>query len=259
MRTETEKENRRKCEYVDVWSKKIRAINYLGGKCVQCGDNNIFHLTFHHIDKNNKDYEITDIRNRRWSLIKTEIKKCELLCENCHKKLHFLQDENVTDSAEKIRNDKKLYLEYKNTNCVECGYNDCNGSLTFHHKNKTDKLFNIGSLCERLVSLSDLKEHIKRELDKCDVLCFNCHVKKHINFEIFNKYKKEIYYKVDNFKELRKKVSRDAVFKLHLEGLTNKKIAKELNCARSTISDILRGRSNDDKKLKEKFKEIKKY
>jgi hypothetical protein len=37
------------------WSKKIRAIELLGGKCEMCEDNNIFHLCFHHEDSEEKE------------------------------------------------------------------------------------------------------------------------------------------------------------------------------------------------------------
>ena len=37
-----------------TWAKKIMSINYLGGKCKQCGSDNIFHLSFHHKNKEDK-------------------------------------------------------------------------------------------------------------------------------------------------------------------------------------------------------------
>ena len=54
-----------KWQYIDRWSKKIRAINLLGGKCIKYGNNDIFNLTFHH--KNNKKFKISDFNNIRWS------------------------------------------------------------------------------------------------------------------------------------------------------------------------------------------------
>ena len=45
-------------EYLLRWAKKIKAISYLGGKCKKCGDNNIFHLSFHHTG--NKDKAIAE-------------------------------------------------------------------------------------------------------------------------------------------------------------------------------------------------------
>ena len=42
------------------------------------------------------------------------------------------------------------------------------------------------------------------------------------------------------------------VWKYHNDGLTNKKIAEIMNCSRGTISDILRGRTKNDKLFIEK-------
>ena len=52
----------KKSEYEKIlsWSKKIRAIKLMGGACEKCGDENIYHLVFHHIGE--KESNINDIR-----------------------------------------------------------------------------------------------------------------------------------------------------------------------------------------------------
>ncbi len=52
--------------------------------------------------------------------------------------------------------------------CVDCGYKDHPSALDFDHT-CDDKLFDIGSGA----SLS--REKLQREIDKCDVVCANCH------------------------------------------------------------------------------------
>ena len=59
-----------------------------GGKCIRCGyDKCLKALEFHHIDPNKKDFTIS---NDHFKLIDAveEIKKCILICSNCHKELH---------------------------------------------------------------------------------------------------------------------------------------------------------------------------
>jgi len=55
----------------------------------------------------------------------------------------------------------------------------CDGShpatLTFHHKTGVVKSFEIGSTSRFKVSLKRLQE----EIEKCEVLCANCHAKEH--------------------------------------------------------------------------------
>lgn len=62
-------------------------------------------------------------------------------------------------------------LEYKGNSCVLCGYSKCKQSMDFHHIR--DKKFAIsGSHCR---SWNEIKE----ELDKCVLLCRNCHGELH--------------------------------------------------------------------------------
>lgn len=60
-------------------------------------------------------------------------------------------------------------IEYKGGGCVVCGYNRCVRSLHFHHVNPDEKLFNISH--KNIHSW----EKIKEELDKCILVCSNCH------------------------------------------------------------------------------------
>ena len=77
--------------------------------CSKCGYNKcLMALTFHHMDKKTK---IDTISNMICSLanmevIKNEIKKCILLCQNCHHELHESQKDmglnhNSTDQSQK--------------------------------------------------------------------------------------------------------------------------------------------------------------
>ena len=49
-------------------------------------------LEFHHLDKNTKDFSISQMANKKISIqtIKKEIRKCVCVCSNCHKEIHEL-------------------------------------------------------------------------------------------------------------------------------------------------------------------------
>lgn len=72
--------------------KKIRemAISYLGGKCVFCGYSRCSAaLDFHHFDENQKKFGLSqDGLTRSWEKTKKELKKCILVCANCHREIH---------------------------------------------------------------------------------------------------------------------------------------------------------------------------
>jgi hypothetical protein len=219
------------------FAKKIKCINILGGKCKNCGDDNIFHLTFHHLF--DKEFEISDVKYCRWSVLEKELLKCELLCENCHAEKHYLDNINNDNR----RNSKLIYLKYKGEKCEICGYNECEASLTFHHRNK-DKTFWIGSLNERITNITELKNYIIDELNKCEVVCRNCHREKHSDIDFFEKYKQEIYMKLDNYKEIQSKLPREEIINMYISGIKQIDIAKYFNASKGTICDIIKKEKN---------------
>jgi hypothetical protein len=73
---------------------KLQCAEYKGGKCVQCGyDKCVAAFDFHHVDPNEKDFSIGNLKLYRFDdRIKQELDKCILLCSNCHRETHFLQE-----------------------------------------------------------------------------------------------------------------------------------------------------------------------
>ena len=78
-------------------------------------------------------------------------------------------------------NFKKKLVEHKGGCCEVCGYSKCLAALDFHHKDNTTKEFVVSSK-----SLSNL-EKIKKEVDKCALLCRNCHTELHYNRSVDNR------------------------------------------------------------------------
>jgi hypothetical protein len=57
--------------------------------CERCPENAYYCLDFHHIEGEDKEFDLG--RSGGWSLkrIKEEIEKCIVLCANCHRKEHY--------------------------------------------------------------------------------------------------------------------------------------------------------------------------
>ena len=73
-------------------------------------------------------------------------------------------------------------IEYKGGKCVVCNYNKCQQALQFHHRDPNEKEFavaNSGTL--------DI-EKLKVEVDKCLLVCANCHVEIHSGLIDINKF-----------------------------------------------------------------------
>lgn len=222
--------------YIRKFAKKINIINSLGGCCSECGESRAYLLTFHHIDPSNKKFTIgtSDIR---LSSIKNEADKCVVLCRNCHRELHNLENDILNTRPRRM---KQAMLEYKKTYaCIECGYNKSNSALEFHHINGNDKISEISSLTQYVNE--KLTSAAKIELDKCDVLCSNCHHLKHFNVEYFNSKIADILDKVNAIKEVQPKLNHEEIFKLYTESkLRVIDIARKYGASKGTISSILK-------------------
>lgn len=59
--------------------------------CGLCKENHIACLDFHHKDKTKKIMDLSDVVNAGWGekKILLEIDKCDIICANCHRKLHW--------------------------------------------------------------------------------------------------------------------------------------------------------------------------
>lgn len=79
--------------------------------------------------------------------------------------------ESVQRRREKL---KKMAVEYKGNHCEKCGYGKCIWSLDFHHLDPSKKDFGI-SRKGHTISW----DRIKTELDKCIMVCKNCHTEIH--------------------------------------------------------------------------------
>jgi hypothetical protein len=70
---------------------------------------------------------------------------------------------------------KEEAINYKGGKCISCNYNDYQGALEFHHLDPNEKEFSISTTKHLTL------EKIKVELDKCILLCANCHREIHAN------------------------------------------------------------------------------
>ena len=66
------------------------------------------------------------------------------------------------------RRTKEALVEYKGGKCVRCGYSKCIDALEFHHRDPSKKDFSVSGKTWSL-------ERLKKEVDKCDLVCSNCH------------------------------------------------------------------------------------
>jgi predicted Zn-ribbon and HTH transcriptional regulator len=83
-------------------------------------------------------------------------------CKKCHSKR----------THNRLKETKRKAVEYLGGRCQKCGYDKYLGALQFHHRDPLQKDPNLFSTWLSF-------EKFKKELDKCDLLCANCHAEEH--------------------------------------------------------------------------------
>lgn len=76
-------------------------------------------------------------------------------------------------NMDRLAETSRWLVEQKGGSCILCGYNKCTAALEFHHIDPDEKEFQINKRwgCSR--------ETIQKEIDKCVLLCSNCHRETH--------------------------------------------------------------------------------
>jgi 5-methylcytosine-specific restriction endonuclease McrA len=77
----------------------------------------------------------------------------------------------VSKRRKKIR---EMAIDYKGRKCAVCGYNKCIQALEFNHIYSDGKDFGISAK-----GYTRSWEEVRKELDKCILLCANCHREMH--------------------------------------------------------------------------------
>lgn len=104
------------------------------------------------IDQPEENFEIANIVKGK------EYRRCK--CKTCKRQTQ----------AERVRSTRLWIDDYKkDKTCISCGFSNWK-ALSFHHRDPKTKRGNVSEM----TSLSI--DTIQIEIDKCDVLCCNCHM-----------------------------------------------------------------------------------
>lgn len=108
--------------------RKEDIVYIMGGCCQICGYNRaITALDLHHLNPNIKEFSIGTILNKNWDIVNEEIKKCILLCANCHREVHeglIIQQLNSSYNsirANEISERIDKLKHHQNRYCPNCG------------------------------------------------------------------------------------------------------------------------------------------
>ena len=150
----------------------------LGGKCVDCGFNELFFLEFDHIDPTKKTIQITRSSPEKWNDEKNNL---ELRCGRCHR-IKTAIDRDFTNENYKMDKSKKYKLDKKNFAhnikkiigcCQICKW-------TYQDKDKMCYALDFDHIeGEKFKQISSMyytnKETITNEILKTRLVCRHCH------------------------------------------------------------------------------------
>lgn len=227
--------------FISYWMRKIKAIQLIGGKCERCGKDNPMVLSFHHIDENTKVGNIGEIlqgkgSSTKFEIVSKEVKKCIVLCMNCHCELHTLKTYPLKEKLLDMKGTKK---------CLKCGYSNSNNlsSLDFHHIDPKEKEFKLSDKYYHYSGESFTLpiEKIILEMDKCMVLCKNCHVLEHSNCQRFEELKEVIYKRVEkNRPKNYLEKDKDEIVKMYNNGIKLEEICNKFNSSYRALKGLVK-------------------
>ena len=116
-------------EKVKSWRQrtKERIVQSFGGKCGICGyDKCDESLDLHHLDPLEKEFGIGKVRANpmSWNKIVQELRKCVLVCRNCHGEIHFNGLE-VPDNIQRFDETFADYLKIQEEDRRKRCYDSC--------------------------------------------------------------------------------------------------------------------------------------
>jgi len=156
--------------------------------CAECGEGSPPALDFHHDGV--KEGDVSAMVNDGYSkaTIRGEIDRCTVLCVNCHRREHYdgpgryqswtrAQFEAAIEAASKhearkIRRAWLLAYKRDGDGCPDCEVSDPR-CLDFHHEESK------GMTVSQMVSHGRKLPAIREEIQKCRLLCANCHRQEH--------------------------------------------------------------------------------
>jgi predicted HNH restriction endonuclease len=116
--------------------------------------------------KCNKVKTLTEFYSNR-----SECKDCKR--QQTKKNYEETQEKRVSYSKERRNRMKLKAIKYKGGKCHDCGGEFHQACYDFHHMDSNEKASNVGSL------MSASWDVVRKEIDKCVLLCSNCHRIRH--------------------------------------------------------------------------------
>jgi 5-methylcytosine-specific restriction endonuclease McrA len=113
-------------------ARRAKFIDLLGGKCVSCGSTD--NLQFDHANAKKKEFDLNAIKDSNEKTILKELKKCVLLCGDCHLDKTKTNKEHINKNKKPARHGTLwMYKKYK------CRCRKCRMAISTYMKSKINR------------------------------------------------------------------------------------------------------------------------
>jgi hypothetical protein len=110
----TTSHNQKNKEKYKIYQKNSQKNNYNRGQtfmnkhraiygCQKCGEKRYWVIDYHHINPKEKEFQIPYYKTAKLDILKKEIRKCILLCRNCHMDFHYLEKKDGINIKEYVK------------------------------------------------------------------------------------------------------------------------------------------------------------
>ena len=144
-----------------LWRNKLNFLK--DNPCMDCGKHYPpCAMDFDHRDDEDKSFMISVGVSKYEEVFNAELAKCDLVCANCHR----TRTKNRANGASWYCS---VYLsKFKTEPCVDCQLSFEPHQMDFDHRDPKSKLFDVSKP-------KGGREAVLAEIDKCDIVCANCH------------------------------------------------------------------------------------
>lgn len=225
------------------------------GPCVMCGDCDPAHLEFNHMEPELKTSTVSKMGTPKKQA--SERKLCNTMCTKCHCiHTHVVQRGDVARKETRRRKIAREFVNNYKLSLCGCQNPNCKDKFDpnnlpfyqFDHKDFREKLWNIS----RMVNCGYSIKAIKRELEKCILLCTYCHrIKTEQDYAKRREYFTSLERPLLKRKKQETKITLNEATEIrklyHEEDITITDIAKKFNLSRTQTSYIINNKSHFDK------------
>lgn len=145
--------------------------------CIKCGEIFPWRIKINDVWKNTSKnrsycYKCKPFGKKGRTLPEGQVSK---RMKNYHNWPEEWKKEHRLKTKARAKGRKEELVRLKGGKCEHCGYDKCLRALSFHHRNPEEKKYAL----DMSNSIKIPWKEVLTEVEKCDLLCMNCHAEIH--------------------------------------------------------------------------------